>query len=215
MKNWLLGHIDYSKEADFVPISLSYTKRKHLYLHKNAYKAFTQMHASAKKDGITLVILSASRSFRHQKMIWEKKWKRIKKERKIPPSQTVVMTKTLLRYSAMPTTSRHHWGTEVDLNALYNEYFTKGQGKSVYLWLQKNATRFGFCQVYTKKGSKRMHGYEEERWHWSYLPVARSLLKSYLKQISYKEIKGFLGDSLATNIRVIQNYVAGISSDCQ
>ncbi|MBK8672515.1 MAG: D-alanyl-D-alanine carboxypeptidase family protein [Bacteroidetes bacterium] len=29
----------------------------------------------------------------------------------------------------MPGSSRHHWGTEVDINALSNAYFSTGEGK--------------------------------------------------------------------------------------
>ena len=55
--------------------------------------------------------------------------------------------KTILLYSSMPTTSRHHWGTDMDINSLENSYFASGQGLKEYTWLKKNAAKFGFCQV--------------------------------------------------------------------
>ena len=58
----------------------------------------------------------------------------------------------ILEYSSAPGTSRHHWGTDMDINALQNDYFSnKGNGAFLYEWLQKNAAKFGFCQPYNKK----------------------------------------------------------------
>jgi zinc D-Ala-D-Ala carboxypeptidase len=54
-----------------------------------------------------------------------------------------------MQYSSMPGTSRHHWGTDVDLYALDDIYFTYGDGKIVYDWLLANAANYGFCQPYT------------------------------------------------------------------
>ncbi|NJK84501.1 MAG: M15 family metallopeptidase [Saprospiraceae bacterium] len=35
----------------------------------------------------------------------------------------------ILKYSSMPGTSRHHWGTDIDLNSFSNSYFEQGEGK--------------------------------------------------------------------------------------
>jgi D-alanyl-D-alanine carboxypeptidase len=55
----------------------------------------------------------------------------------------------IMNYSAMPQASRHHWGTDVDINSVEPEYFESGQGLKEYTWLQENAWKFGFCQPYT------------------------------------------------------------------
>ena len=49
----------------------------------------------------------------------------------------------------MPSTSRHHWGTDIDLNSLNNSYFSSGKGLKEYDWLTTNANHYGFYQVYT------------------------------------------------------------------
>ena len=76
----------------------------------------------------------------------------------------------------MPGTSRHHWGTDFDINQLNNTYYTKGEGLIIYQWLKKNANKYGFAQPYTEQ---RTEGYKEEKWHWSYLPLAKIYLKEW------------------------------------
>ena len=54
-------------------------------------------------------------------------------------------------------------------------------------------------------------GYNLERWHWTYLPIASKYLKFYNNNITYGDIIGFKGDSLATKNKMISNYVNGLS----
>ena len=214
-KNWLLGRIDYKNDPRFVRVSKPYTQRAALYLHRESYAAFRRLHAAARKDRIHLQILSGVRSSEDQKRIWQKKWNRLKKQNTIESQDTLWRARKILSYSAMPTSSRHHWGTDLDLNALENSYFEKRAGKKVYQWLKRNARRFGFCQVYTKKSKTRPHGYAEERWHWSYLPLSIPLKRAYLKNIHYRDIKGFSGAGLAKQLKVIEYYVGGINPACK
>ncbi len=114
----------------------------------------------------------------------------------------------------MPSTSRHHWGTDIDINNLENDYFEKGQGLKEYQWLVANAGQFGFCQVYSAMDEKRPDGYQEEKWHWSYLPISKKLTDAYAKKISDKDTEGFAGSESAAMIEVVKKYVLGINSDC-
>ena len=110
----------------------------------------------------------------------------------------------------MPSTSRHHWGTDLDINSLSNSYFTEGKGKKEYNWLQKNASKFGFYQVYTSKENGRK-GYNEEKWHWTYLPLSSKYLNYYNAHISLNDISGFKGSEFAKELNIIKNYVNGIN----
>jgi len=110
----------------------------------------------------------------------------------------------------MPSTSRHHWGTDMDLNSLDNSFFESGQGLKIYQWLVTHAAEYGFCQPYTSKVEGRT-GYEEEKWHWSYLPLSGFFLEEYKKKVSNKDIKGFNGSEVASSIDVIRNYVQGVA----
>lgn len=217
-ENYLLGMFDPTTHPDFVPINQEHTSKSSAYLRKDTYAAFIAMHDAAKKDGITLTIVSATRNFYAQKGIWESKWTGgtivsgmdLSKSKK----DTIERAKYILLYSSMPGTSRHHWGTDIDINNLNDTYFLSGQGKKEYEWLTAHASEYGFCQPYSKKGTDRETGYEEEKWHWSYMPISGQLIKQYESKITYASIKGFKGSGTGKVIDVIKNYVLGIASKC-
>lgn len=204
-KEYLLGKIDYDKDSSFVLVNSEMTS-KPIYLHKECYTAFKSMHTAAKEDGISLTIISGSRNFFDQKRIWETKWKRYSN---LSPQERALK---ILEYSSMPATSRHHWGTDIDINNLNDTYFNSGNGKLEYEWLTQNANSFGFYQVYTSKENGRT-GYNEEKWHWSYLPLASKYLEAYNLQITYEELSDFLGADIAKDINVIKLYVNGIAEN--
>ncbi|MEM9984801.1 MAG: M15 family metallopeptidase, partial [Bacteroidota bacterium] len=174
---------------------------------------------AAKQDGISLKIVSATRPFNYQKSIWEGKWKGQRLVGGKNLAQTVPdpaeRATLILRYSSMPGTSRHHWGTDIDLNNFENRYFEQGQGLKEYQWLQAHAAEYGFCQVYSPKGEDRPYGYEEEKWHWSYRPLADRYLASYLATVTPEMITGFAGSEVVRELAVIERYVNGISPACK
>ena len=214
----VIGHFDPAQDTNFALIQNPHTNRQGIYLRKEAYAAFINMYEAAKKDNITLVILSATRNFTYQKRIWESKWKGLRLVDGQNLSQSIknhmLRAKKILEYSSMPGTSRHHWGTDIDLNNLNNDYFEKGQGLKVYQWLQNHAHEFGFCQTYTKKDASRPHGYFEEKWHWSYLPIAEPLTKFAQENLTNEDIKGFDGAQTAIQIDVVNRYILGINPTC-
>ncbi len=218
-KKFLLGKFEPSQEKDFVEVDSKYTDGRRLYLRQETYEAFIRMHDAALQSGIKLIIISATRNFNSQKYIWERKWNGKTavdgKNLAETVSDPVERARIILRFSSMPGTSRHHWGTDIDLNALDNTYFSTGEGKKIYNWLTENASEYGFCQTYTPKGPNRPTGYEEEKWHWSYLPLARPFLGQYTQKVSYDDLKGFLGWETAKALRVIENYVRSINKNCK
>jgi len=161
---------------------------------------------AAEKDSISFKIVSGTRNFYDQKGIWNRKWK------KYASLQPIERALKILEYSSMPTTSRHHWGTDIDINNLNSSYFKQGVGKKEYDWLQKNAAKFGFYQVYTSKENGRT-GYNEEEWHWSYAPLSTLYLNYYNTNITSKDISGFEGEKLADSLHIIKNYVNGINPE--
>ncbi|WP_452232588.1 M15 family metallopeptidase [Lacinutrix sp. MEBiC02595] len=202
-KDFVLGKFDYKNDSSFVKINTNHSS-KTIYLNREVSDAFKQMHRSAKKDGINLIIVSGTRNFYEQKSIWERKWNKYKN------LEPLDRAKKILEYSSMPSTSRHHWGTDMDLNNLNNSYFEKGKGKKEFEWLLKNANNFGFYQVYTNKENGRT-GYNLEKWHWSYLPLASRYLNYYNENITYLDISDFKGSELAEKAKMITEYVNGIS----
>ncbi len=218
-KNYLLGKVTPAESSKMTRVSNIYSSRDGLYMHKEAYEAFKKMHEAAQEDGINLIIISAMRTFDHQKRIWENKWNgRQILFGDIYATDIESPTKRaleILRFSAMPGTSRHHWGTDIDLNSLNNNFFKSGDGLKIYQWLQENALKYGFCQPYTPHGKERGGGYEEEKWHWSYMPVANDYYTAYINKISYNDISGFDGSETSSKLNVIKNYVKEIDPECK
>jgi len=218
--DYLMGKFEPTKHEKFIRVSPKYANgRKDRWLRKEAYDAFLKMHAAAKKEGIDLKILSATRNFMAQKGIWEGKWTGTRlhesKENlaKTTPDPTQRALK-ILKWSSMPSTSRHHWGTDMDLNAFTNEFFAKGEGLKIYNWLTDNAASFGFCQPYSPKDENRPNGYNEEKWHWSYLPIAQKLTEQAQLRLDDAMIEGFKGAETAKTIGVVEQFILGINEAC-
>ncbi|MEO0625364.1 MAG: M15 family metallopeptidase [Bacteroidota bacterium] len=215
--DFVRGQFDPSGHPQFERVEDKYTDGAGgYYLQRDAYAAFRDMHAAADADGIRLTIISATRNFNRQKVIWEAKWNGQRllegkyKADEVHPDP-LERALAILRFSSMPGTSRHHWGTDLDVNALVNSYFKSGYGLEVYEWLLENASDYGFCQPYT---AGRPYGYEEERWHWSYLPVSVPLTRFARENATDADITGFEGAEVAEEIGVLEKYILGINADC-
>lgn len=217
-KEYLLGQFVPSEHPDFVLIDSAYTTKSSAYLREEAYQSFLEMRNAAAEEGLELIIVSATRNFDYQKLIWEAKWngyryvggKNLAKTITDPEERAL----EILKYSSMPGTSRHHWGTDIDLNSLENSYFGSGVGLKVYQWLTNHAYEYGYYLVYTEKNELRPSGYEEEKWHWTYLPLSWEMLHQYTNLITHQDISGFDGDEAADDVNMIDNYVMGINPEC-
>ena len=213
---YIMGRFDPSKHQDFILIEPQYAEKAGMYLRKDTYRAFIEMYNHALKDGIKLQIKSATRNFNSQKGIWEAKWTGA---RLLEGGENLSVTTPdpkeralkILRYSSMPGSSRHHWGTDIDLNNLENDYFASGEGLKMFNWLKEHAAEYGFCQPYT---AGRPYGYFEERWHWSYTPVSAKLTEYARTNLKNEMIDGFQGSESAPMIDVVKHYVLGINEDC-
>jgi zinc D-Ala-D-Ala carboxypeptidase len=218
LKTYLTGKFEPSTRKNFALVPSSYTILGPVYLRKETFEAFQKMEAAARLDGIELKLASATRNFNYQKGLWEKKWTGDAlvegKNLAVSIPEGRERFQKILEYSAAPGTSRHHWGTDIDLNYAVPEYFESGKGKLEYEWLRENARKFGFCQVYNEKNQLRPAGYNEEKWHWSYLPLARQLTQDYKKNITEADLGGFLGAEYISELNLIDDYVLGINPEC-
>jgi zinc D-Ala-D-Ala carboxypeptidase len=215
---YLMGKFDPAKHPDFVKIVPPYADNNERYLRKDTYKAFKKMYDAARKDSIKLTIISATRNFESQKGIWEAKWTGARLVDDQDISKTIPDPRQralkILEYSSMPGSSRHHWGTDIDLNNLSDYHFQSGEGKKVYDWLRANAHKYGFCQPYSPKGADRPAGYNEEKWHWSYLPISKKLTELAKEKLQDEMIQGFKGAETAKTIGIVKKYVLGINKEC-
>jgi LAS superfamily LD-carboxypeptidase LdcB len=169
----LLGMSELTLYNDSIPLTLK------------AGKAFVKMQKAAKKDGILLQIVSGYRSYDRQKSIWNRKFK-TNKANGLSPEENI---QKIIEYSTLPGTSRHHWGSEIDLidgskkregDVLVAEKF-HGNGPYVRMkeWMDLNAAKYGFYLPYTQNPDRP--GFYYEPWHYSYAPLSIPLLKSYVK----------------------------------
>ena len=184
------------------------------------------MRRLATKEGVELYICSATRNYQAQKQIWEAKFLGHQTVNGINLAEKVNSHKKraemILHFSSMPGTSRHHWGSDIDIipslsSSLTNATFERGRGLKLYQWLRKHAVRFGFCQPYRLKpfkrnGQKFTSGYQEEKWHWSYKPLALKYFKQYKKHMNQLKPKGFLGSQATGNL--YRDYVLNVHPEC-
>lgn len=216
----LMGHFDPATHPDFVVIDTMYSDRPGLYLHQETYAAFKRMYEAALKDDVRLQIRSATRNFIAQKNIWERKWTgetliENGQNASVAYPDPVVRASMILKFSSMPGSSRHHWGTDIDLNAFDNSWFASGNGLKIFEWLSQHGSTYGFCQPYSAKGEARPFGYEEERWHWSYMPLSQPLTQIARDSLKDSLITGFMGSEVAPQLKIVDRYVLGISTECE
>lgn len=222
-KNYLTGRFDPSTREDFILVSLENTfGASPMYLLRETNEAFILMREAAKKDGVDLKIASATRNFEDQKNIWNEQWIDVPAPDEKEIAQNIPeglrRFRKILKFRSAPGTSRHHFGTDLDINRVNplfaNSFRDKDAREQIYAWLVKNAAEFGFCQTYTPKGAERETGYSEERWHWSYVPLSRIFTQEYKNLIKPEDISGFLGDEYAESEDLINKYVLSINPEC-
>ncbi|WP_298443391.1 M15 family metallopeptidase [uncultured Ferrimonas sp.] len=162
-------------------------------LERRCAKAFVAMQAAALADGIDLQLASGWRSFERQLAIFNGKasGQRPLQDRHGQACDPLAMSDAdlldaILAWSALPGTSRHHWGTDLDLydaNALPAaqlklepwEYQQGGPNFALSQWLNRHMSAYGFYRPY----QQALGGVAPEPWHLSYAPVSAHLLNQF------------------------------------
>ncbi len=170
-------------------------------LHTRVMVPFANLSRSAAAAGFDLLAVSGYRDFERQMQIWNAKYRG---ERPIyDPSGAPLRAEALagperidaiLRWSALPGASRHHWGTDVDLvdrgrlPQAHSDFLTAaayapgGRFAPLAEWLEAHAARFGFFRPY--RGIRS--GVQPEPWHYSFAPIAeparRALTPAVLRE---------------------------------
>lgn len=147
--------------------------------------ALEKMKADAKAAGFDICVISSYRNFNYQNGIWERKYK-------ANAAKGIIGIKNIekiIEYSTIPGTSRHHWGTDIDiidmtkgipLDPLHEKHFNEGgQMRKFKLWLDENANKYGFYLVYTNETNRK--GFKYEPWHFTYKPISDKMLAEYKK----------------------------------
>ena len=148
--------------------------------------AFNDMQVAAAYEGFNLQAASSWRSFERQLAIWNGKWRGERPlldadNQPLDALQLDDMERlhAILRWSALPGTSRHHWGTDLDIYdpdclpvgtrlALEPwEYEAGGWFADLGEWLGDHMADFGFFLPYAKP-LDAAQGVAYEPWHISF-----------------------------------------------
>ena len=181
-------------------VGSSYASR----MHKDVISSFLSMQQAAAADGIAISPVSAFRSYQRQQEIFEGKYERFLADGMTPEAAVA----KIIEYSTIPGTSRHHWGTELDLiDAAVDQpqssleaknYHGNGPYCRLKEWMDAHAEDYGFYLVYTDNFHRK--GFKYEPWHYSYAEVSIPLLKAYqeLDLQAFFENSQLLGKELLT-----------------
>ncbi len=186
-----------------------------ILLHREVLAPLTQMQLAAKKEGIDLQVASGFRSFQRQLEIWNAKalgQKPLLDANSHPVPIEALSKKerlyAILRWSALPGASRHHWGTDFDifdkaavasdykLQLIPQEYVGNGVFARLTEWLDANMQRFGFFRSYDRDRG----GVSPEPWHLSYAPLSAPYLVQFTEAVLKKTIEETHAIELKTEI---------------
>ena len=182
-------------------------------LREAAHDAFVAMKKAAYSDGIDIKVISSYRNFYRQAGIWERKFIRYTDQDGMEPLPAI---DKIIEYSTIPGTSRHHWGTDIDIvdgyrkvegDVLVPSKFGAGEPYEDFKkWMDENSKTFDFHMVYTDDPKRK--GFKYEPWHYSFAPISVPMLTAFrsknILQLLQKET--FLGSEHFTN-GFIKSYV--------
>lgn len=208
----LLPGLTISQEAEYSVAELMGKVDIELYgedidLRKEAHDAFIEMKKAAYSDGMDLKIVSSYRNFYRQEAIWERKYLQYTEEKGMTQLGAI---EKIIEYSTIPGSSRHHWGTDIDIidgypkttgDVLVPEKFEEGGPFSLLKkWMDDNANKYGFYLVYTDNPKRK--GFKYEPWHYSYAPISIPMLKAFRRKNIFKLL-------LEENIIGSENFTSG------
>ena len=198
------------------------------YIHKQVIAPFLNLQRAAIKEGFDLQICSAFRSFDRQLAIWNGKatgTKAVVDDSGQPIDITVLDSwqkiQAIMRWSALPGASRHHWGTDFDIydakvmpegyqiKLIPEEVQGSGLFAPMHDWLDEYISS-GKTQFY-RPYEVDTGGIAPERWHISYRPLADQyygLLSSQLIANRLRKSELLLLDVVLDNLdEIMQRYV--------
>lgn len=164
-------------------------------LAPEALEALLKLQYDARRAGFDLQLVSAFRGYQRQLMIWQAK---ARGDRQLLDSRGDVLDYTaltddqrlmaILRWSAIPGLSRHHWGSDIDVfdaskmrindvQLIPAEVELGGICTAMHEWLDEKIQAnqsYGFYRPFALDSG----GVAPERWHLSYLPLAKQYVSN-------------------------------------
>jgi LAS superfamily LD-carboxypeptidase LdcB len=204
-------------------------------MHPQALVAFEQLCRDARHAGFEPRVVSGFRDFERQRQIWNDK---VQGRRPLldsagqpldpaglSPQQTAF---AILRWSALPGASRHHWGTDfdvVDARAMPENYRPQLTPQEVadegifgpfHRWLDQRIAEgasYGLFRPYAEDRG----GVAPERWHLSYAPRAlelQQLLTPELLSAQLQSCELQLGATVCGDIESIYERFIRVPETC-
>ena len=177
-------------------------------VHRDVVAPFYDLRTAARGQGYELAVLSGFRSFDRQLSIWNRK---VRGELPVLDSsghpldvralseRDLVLA--ILRWSALPGASRHHWGTDVDIydkaatpagyevELIPSEVDPGGIFGPLHQWLDAriaSGEAMGFFRPYDVDRG----GVAPERWHLSYAPLASTYAAMLTPELLRQTLEG-------------------------
>lgn len=177
-------------------------------IHRDVVEPFLALREEGRREGFELALESGFRSFDVQLSIWNRK---VKGElpvldragqpldvRHLRPGELV---RAILRWSALPGASRHHWGTDLDVydaracppgyrvELVPGEVEGDGIFAPLHRWLDERMGQgrsFGFFRPYDRDRG----GVLPERWHLSHAPTAAEYQSRFTLAVLRETLEG-------------------------
>jgi len=195
-----------STDTHLVPLDRSQGDTVKQSIHKQVLQPFLDLQIAARKAGFDIKICSAYRSFDRQLLIWNGKASGMRpvmgpfgKPINIQGLSPWQKIQAILRWSALPGASRHHWGTDFDIydaSEIPEDYQiqltpeeVQGDGlfAPMHNWLDGylDSGESDFYRPYeVDKG-----GIAPERWHLSYRPIANEYAQMLSRELLTATLK--------------------------
>lgn len=192
-------------------------------VHHGLVKPFLNLKRQAQKNGFDLAIASGYRNFDRQLRIWNEKanGSRVVYDDNDQPIDMLSLSpwkrvQAILRWSALPGASRHHWGTDIDIydkSAITEDYTLRlsveevaegGRFWPMHQWLDQElqSRGSGFFRPYNED----RNGVAPERWHLSYAPLAAECQRT----LSEGDLMIFLSDKPLALKDVVMDHLSEI-----
>jgi LAS superfamily LD-carboxypeptidase LdcB len=192
-------------------------------VHHAIVAPWRRLVEEAREAGFELAIASGYRDYARQLSIWNAKASGARPvlDARGQPLEVAglddwTLVQAILRWSALPGASRHHWGTDVDvydraavpdhyqIQLTPDEVAPEGPFGPLHRWLDERiaaGASHGFFRPYAQDRG----GVAPERWHLSHAPTAAR----YQRQLTLPKLLGELDTpSLALRAAVIEHWPA-------
>ena len=183
--------------------AVTYSDLFKVKLHPLVIQPLENLYLSASAAGFQLAVASGYRNFARQLHIWNQKamgLRPVLDDRGAPLDMSQLTDDkkmfSILRWSALPGTSRHHWGTDFDvydLSRISVDYQvqltldeTEGDGPfaDFHDWLTQALSSTAFFRPYASDRG----GVAPEPWHLSYAPLATTFARQFSVELLREQL---------------------------